>query len=56
MNLIASLWAIAIANQFNPEEADDWKWIDLKVLQADIQKIPNPIIIGHDCCDRLLLN
>lgn len=39
----------------NPEEAEDWKWIDLKVLQADIQKNPKSYTYWlRDCCDRFI--
>lgn len=39
----------------NPEEAEDWKWIDLKVLQADIQKNPQSYTYWlRDCCDRFI--
>jgi isopentenyl-diphosphate Delta-isomerase len=39
----------------NPEEAEDWKWIDLATLQTDIQE--NPEIYTYwlrDCCDRFI--
>jgi isopentenyl-diphosphate delta-isomerase len=39
----------------NPEEAEDWKWIDLVTLQTDIQE--NPEIYTYwlrDCCDRFI--
>jgi len=39
----------------NPEEAEDWKWIDLPVLQADIQKHPEAYTYWlRDCCDRFV--
>ncbi|MCA6503311.1 MAG: isopentenyl-diphosphate Delta-isomerase [Pseudanabaena sp.] len=39
----------------NPEEAEDWKWIDLAVLQADIRKHPETYTYWlRDCCDRLV--
>ncbi len=39
----------------NPEEAEDWKWIDLETLQADIKQ--NPKLYTYwlrDCCDRFI--
>ncbi len=39
----------------NPEEAEDWKWIDLKVLQADIRQHPESYTYWlRDCCDRFI--
>jgi isopentenyl-diphosphate delta-isomerase len=39
----------------NPEEAEDWKWIDLKVLQTDIQENPQSYTYWlRDCCDRFI--
>jgi isopentenyl-diphosphate delta-isomerase len=39
----------------NPEEAEDWKWIDLKTLQADIQQYPESYTYWlRDCCDRFI--
>lgn len=39
----------------NPEEAEDWKWIDLKILQADIKNHPESYTYWlRDCCDRFI--
>ncbi|ELS33745.1 MULTISPECIES: isopentenyl-diphosphate Delta-isomerase [Pseudanabaena] len=39
----------------NPEEAEDWKWIDLKILQADLLKNPQAYTYWlRDCCDRFI--
>ena len=39
----------------NPEEVEDWKWIDLKVLQIDIQENPQSYTYWlRDCCDRFI--
>jgi isopentenyl-diphosphate delta-isomerase len=39
----------------NLEEAEDWKWIDLKTLQTDIQKSPESYTYWlRDCCDRFI--
>ena len=39
----------------NPEEAEDWKWIDLTSLQDDIQKNPQSYTYWlRDCCDRFI--
>lgn len=39
----------------NPEEAEDWKWIDLKTLQADIKQHPEFYTYWlRDCCDRFI--
>jgi len=39
----------------NPEEAEDWQWIDLKVMQTDIQENPQFYTYWlRDCCDRFI--
>ena len=39
----------------NPEEAEDWKWIDLELLQADIKQNPESYTYWlRDCCDRFI--
>lgn len=39
----------------NPEEAEDWQWIDLKVLQADIREQPESYTYWlRDCYDRFI--
>jgi isopentenyl-diphosphate delta-isomerase len=39
----------------NPEEAEDWKWIDLKILQTDIKQYPASYTYWlRDCCDRFI--
>jgi isopentenyl-diphosphate delta-isomerase len=39
----------------NPEEAEDWKWIDLTTLQTDIQLHPEAYTYWlRDCCDRFI--
>lgn len=39
----------------NPEEAEDWKWIDLQILQANIQQHPEFYTYWlRDCCDRFI--
>ena len=39
----------------NPEEAEDWQWIDLQKLQADIRDRPEAYTYWlRDCCDRFV--
>ncbi|MEA5479073.1 isopentenyl-diphosphate Delta-isomerase [Pseudanabaena galeata UHCC 0370] len=39
----------------NPEEAEDWKWIDLKTLQTNIRESPQFYTYWlRDCCDRFI--
>ena len=39
----------------NPEEVEDWKWIDLKILQTDIKNHPESYTYWlRDCCDRFV--
>ncbi len=39
----------------NVEEAEDWQWIDLTTLQADIQQNPESYTYWlRDCCDRFV--
>ena len=39
----------------NFEEAEDWRWIDLTTLQADIQQNPESYTYWlRDCCDRFV--
>ncbi len=39
----------------NPDEADDWQWIDLQVLQTDIREHPEAYTYWlRDCCDRFI--
>ena len=39
----------------NPDEAEDWQWIDLPKLQADIRDRPSVYTYWlRDCCDRFV--
>jgi isopentenyl-diphosphate delta-isomerase len=39
----------------NFEEAEDWRWIDLTTLQADILQNPESYTYWlRDCCDRFV--
>lgn len=39
----------------NPNEAEDWQWIDLEKLQKDIQAHPEDYTYWlRDCCDRFI--
>jgi isopentenyl-diphosphate delta-isomerase len=39
----------------NPEEAEDWQWIDLQQLQSDIDNNPEAYTYWlRDCCDRFI--
>ena len=52
---LQELFSFVYQPVLNLEEAEDWKWIDLKTLQADIQQHPESYTYWlRDCCNRFI--